>query len=55
MENAVKKKFYKTVVRSATTYGSECWAIKEIKVAEMAMQKRTCGVTRPVRIYKKKV
>lgn len=57
MENAVTGKFYETVVWSATMYiDRSVGQLKKlkIKVAEMAMQKRTCGVTRPDRIYKKK-
>jgi len=47
----LKVKFYKTVVRPALMYGSECWAIdktteREMSVAEMWM----CEVTREDKI-----
>ena len=51
----LKKKFYKTVIRSAMLYGSECWAIKrrdisKMSVAEIRMLRWMSGHTRMNRI-----
>lgn len=45
----LKGKFYKTVVRSAMVYGSECWAVdktieQRIGIAKMSMLKWINGV-----------
>jgi hypothetical protein len=47
----LKGKFYRTVVRPAMLYGSECWAptgqhIHKMSVAEMRMLRWMCGHTR---------
>jgi hypothetical protein len=47
----VKGKFYRTVVRPAMLYGSECWAVRrdhiqKLCVAEMRMLRWMCGKTR---------
>ncbi|XP_058009298.1 uncharacterized protein LOC131183163 [Hevea brasiliensis] len=49
--NKLKGKFYRTAIRSAMLYGSECWALKEsyaskIRVAEMRMLRWMSGHTR---------
>jgi len=45
----LKGKFYKTVVRSAMMYVSECWAVdrnieQRTSIAEMGMLRRMSGV-----------
>jgi len=47
----VKKKFYRTAIRPALLYGTECWVIKrcyaqKMSVAEMCMLRWMCGNTR---------
>lgn len=51
----LKGKFYRTAIRPAILYGSECWAIKghqetKVGVAEMRMLRWMCGHTRKDRI-----
>ncbi|KAJ7976905.1 Retrovirus-related Pol polyprotein LINE-1 [Quillaja saponaria] len=53
--NRFKRKFYKSAVRPAMLYGTECWAVKKqhshnIGVAEMRMLKWITGHTRKDRI-----
>ncbi|KAH1204730.1 Retrovirus-related Pol polyprotein from type-1 retrotransposable element R2 [Glycine max] len=50
----LKGKFYRTAVRPAILYGTECWAVKsqhetKVGVAEMRMLRLMCGKTRQVR------
>ena len=47
----LKGKFYRTAIRPAMLYGSECWALKgqqekKLGVAEMRMLRWMCGYTR---------
>ncbi|KAK9098676.1 hypothetical protein Syun_025721 [Stephania yunnanensis] len=51
----LKGKFYRTAIRPAMLYGSECWAVKQqqlhkVNVAEMRMLRWMCGKTRKDRI-----
>jgi hypothetical protein len=51
----LKGKFYRTAIRPAMLYGTECWPIKKqqvnkISVAEMRMLRWMCGKTRRDRI-----
>jgi len=51
----LKGKFYRTAVRPAMLYGTECWAIKsqhgsKVRVAEMRMLRWMSGKTRQDRI-----
>lgn len=51
----LKGKFYRTAIRPAMLYGTECWAIKKqhiskMSVAEMRMLRWMCGKTRKDRI-----
>jgi len=51
----LKGKFYRTAIRPAMLYGSECWATKrqhvqKMSVAEMRMLRWSCGHTRRDRI-----
>ena len=51
----LKGKFYRTAIRPAMLYGSECWAIKKqqihkMNVAEMRMLRWMCSKTRKDRI-----
>ena len=51
----LKGKVYRTVVRPAVLYGSECWPVKKtqiqrLMVAEMRMVRWMCGFTRLDRI-----
>ena len=53
--NKLKGKFYKTTVRPAMLYGTECWTIKkkhvqQMNVAEMRMLRWMCHKTRKDRI-----
>ena len=47
----LKEKFYRTAIRPALLYGTECWATKrhhahKMSVAEMCMLRWMCGNTR---------
>ncbi|KAK9101124.1 hypothetical protein Scep_024554 [Stephania cephalantha] len=51
----LKGKFYRTAIRPAMLYGSECWVVKQqqlhkMNVAEMRMLRWMCGKTRKDRI-----
>jgi hypothetical protein len=51
MPTRLKGKFYRTTIRPALLYGSECWAVKhchvqKMSVAEMRMLRWMCGHTR---------
>ncbi|KAH1193222.1 Craniofacial development protein 2 [Glycine max] len=51
----LKRKFYRTAVRPAILYGTECWAVKsqhenKVGVAEMRMLRWMCGKTRQDKI-----
>ncbi|RZB84080.1 LINE-1 reverse transcriptase-like [Glycine soja] len=51
----LKGKFYRTVVRPAILYGTECWAVKsqhenKVGVAEMRMLRWMCGKTQQDKI-----
>lgn len=51
----LKGKFYRTVIRPALLYGTECWAVKQchvhkMTVAEMRMLRWMCGHTRKDRL-----
>ncbi|KAH1190561.1 Protein transport protein Sec24-like [Glycine max] len=51
----LKGKFYRTAVRPAILYGTECWAVKsqhetKVGVAEMRMLRWMCGKTRQDKI-----
>ncbi|KAL5181007.1 putative xyloglucan endotransglucosylase/hydrolase protein 26 [Glycine soja] len=51
----LKEKFYRTAVRPAILYGTECWAVKsqhenKVGVAEMRMLRWMCGKTRQDKI-----
>ncbi|KAK9082943.1 hypothetical protein Scep_029414 [Stephania cephalantha] len=51
----LKGKFYRTAIRPAMLYGSECWAVKQqqlhkMNVAKMRMLRWMCGKTRKDRI-----
>ena len=51
----VKGKFYRTAVRPAMLYGSECWAarkdhVQKLCVAEMRMLRWMCGKTKKDKI-----
>ncbi|KAL5164281.1 hypothetical protein HKD37_18G049636 [Glycine soja] len=51
----LKGKFYRTTVRPAILYGTECWAVKsqhenKVGVAEMRMLRWMCGKTRQDKI-----
>ncbi|KAK9140212.1 hypothetical protein Scep_009893 [Stephania cephalantha] len=51
----LKGKFYRTAIRLAMLYGSECWAVKQqqlhkMNVAKMRMLRWMCGKTRKDRI-----
>ncbi|RZB42906.1 hypothetical protein D0Y65_053489 [Glycine soja] len=53
--NHVQGKFYRTAVRPAILYGTECWAVKsqhenKVGVAEMRMLRWMCGKTRQDKI-----
>ncbi|KAM0966625.1 hypothetical protein EV2_022996 [Malus domestica] len=51
----LKGKFYRTAIRPAMLYGTECWAVKhqhvhKMGVAEMRMLRWMCGHTRKDKI-----
>ncbi|RZB42710.1 26S proteasome regulatory subunit 6A-like [Glycine soja] len=51
----LKEKFYRTAIRPAILYGTECWAVKsqhenKVGVAEMRMLRWMCGKTRQDKI-----
>ena len=51
----LKGKFYRTAIRPAILYGTECWAVKsqhenKVGVAEMRMLRWMCGKTRQGKI-----
>ncbi|KAM2544521.1 hypothetical protein TB1_016195 [Malus domestica] len=51
----LKRKFYRTAIRPAMFYGTECWAVKhqhvhKMGVAEMRMLRGMCGHTRKDKI-----
>ncbi|KAL6494135.1 Glycine--tRNA ligase, chloroplastic/mitochondrial 2 [Orobanche gracilis] len=53
--NRLKGKFYRTAIRPALLYGTECWAVKQchvhkMPVAEMRMLRWMCGHTRKDRV-----
>ena len=55
MPQRLKGKFYRTAIRPALLYGSECWAVKhchiqKMSVAEMRMLRWMCGHTRKDRL-----
>lgn len=55
MPRRLKGKFYRTAVRPALLYGTECWAVKHchdhrMNVAEMRMLRWMCGHTRKDRL-----
>lgn len=55
MPHRLKGKFYRTAIRPALLYGTECWAVKychvhKMKVAEMRMLRWMCGHTRKDKI-----
>ncbi|XP_065855541.1 uncharacterized protein [Euphorbia lathyris] len=55
MPNRLKGKFYRTAIRPALLYGTECWAVKhchihKMSVAEMRMLRWMCGHTRKDRV-----
>ena len=56
VKDKIKGKFYRTAIRPAMLYGSECWALKrkhehKMAVAEMRMLRWMCGHTIKDRIY----
>ena len=54
VQTRVKGEFYRTAIRPAMSYGSECWAIKKqehkMDVAEMKMLRWMSGYTLKDRI-----
>ncbi|KAL6556647.1 hypothetical protein OROGR_005935 [Orobanche gracilis] len=53
--NRLKGKFYRTAIRLALLYGTECWAVKQchvhkMSVAEMRMLRWMCGHMRKDRV-----
>ncbi|KAL6508131.1 hypothetical protein OROHE_021673 [Orobanche hederae] len=55
MSNRLKGKFYRTTIRPALLYGTECWAVKQchvqkMNVAEMRMLRWMCGHTKNDRL-----
>ena len=55
MPHKLKGKFYRTAIRPALLYGTECWAVKQchvqkMNVAEMRMLRWMCGHTRKDRL-----
>jgi hypothetical protein len=52
----LKDKFYRTAIRPAMLYGTECWPTKrrhvqKLSVAEMRMLRWICGHTRKDRVW----
>ncbi|KAL6503372.1 hypothetical protein OROGR_025295 [Orobanche gracilis] len=55
MPHRLKGKFYRTTIRPALLYGTECWAVKrchvqKMNVAEMRMLRWMCGHTKKDRL-----
>ncbi|KAL6543338.1 hypothetical protein OROHE_010858 [Orobanche hederae] len=55
MPHRLKGKFYRTAIKPALLYGTECWAVKQchvqkMNVAEMRMLRWMCGHTKKDRI-----
>ncbi|KAL6498695.1 hypothetical protein OROGR_028242 [Orobanche gracilis] len=55
MSYRLKGKFYRTAIRPALLYGTECWAVKQchvqkMNVAEMRMLRWMCGHTKKDRL-----
>ncbi|KAL6534459.1 hypothetical protein OROHE_013384 [Orobanche hederae] len=55
MPQRLKGKFYRTAIRPALLYGTECWAVKQchvqkMNVAEMRMLRWMCGHTKKDRL-----
>ncbi|KAL6524564.1 hypothetical protein OROHE_016235 [Orobanche hederae] len=55
MPHRLKGKFYRTAIRPALLYGTECWAVKQchvqkMNVAEMRMLRWMCGHTKKDRL-----
>ncbi|KAL6498008.1 hypothetical protein OROGR_028405 [Orobanche gracilis] len=55
MPHRLKGKFYRTTIRPALLYGTECWAVKQchvqkMNVAEMRMLRWMCGHTKKYRL-----
>ncbi|KAL6494802.1 hypothetical protein OROGR_031602 [Orobanche gracilis] len=55
MPHRLKGKFYRTPIRPALLYGTECWAVKQchvqkMNVAEMRMLRWMCGHTKKDRL-----
>ncbi|KAL6494082.1 glutamated carboxypeptidase [Orobanche gracilis] len=55
MPHRLKGKFYRTTIRPALLYGTECWAVKQchvqkMNVAEMRMLRWMCGHTKKDRL-----
>ncbi|KAL6532820.1 hypothetical protein OROGR_013780 [Orobanche gracilis] len=55
MPHRLKGKFYRTTIRLALLYGTECWAVKQchvqkMNVAEMRMLRWMCGHTKKDRL-----
>ncbi|KAL6494468.1 hypothetical protein OROGR_031268 [Orobanche gracilis] len=55
MPHRLKGKFYRTAIRSALLYGTECWAVKQchvqkMNVAEIRMLRWMCGHTKKDRL-----
>ena len=56
VKDKIKGKFYRTTIRPAMLYGSECWALKKkhehkMGVTEMRMLRWMCGHTLKDRIH----
>ena len=60
MPNKLKGKLYRTVVRPAMMFGSQCWALKKngenaMATAEMKMLRWSCGCTKLEKIHNTKI